>query len=343
MHPLDVSIPRRRAGVQEPVVVLTERDTTPGGTLRCGDRSGPRPAVRWLVDSGDPAVSRLARRDLVGQDVSVDGALESPIVQQLLDTTSSDVLADPYAKWAGAHWRLVSLVELGVPPGTPTAMRLCDVVVDHWARPARVDGLPTAGPRPRLHASQEGNAVAVACRLGLHADARVRRQVELLLQAQWPDGGWNCDRHPEARVSSVHETLPALWGLAEYAAAAGDEDARRGADRAAHALLDRDVAFSRRTGAPIHRAVLEPHFPPYWHYDVLRALVVLQRAGHGHDPRTARARQVLLDRRTADGRWRAGRRWWRPPGRAASNVEAVDWAGVDHQMVTLDALRLGLR
>lgn len=287
-------------------------------------------------------MARLARRDLGGQDVPVQGALDSPIVQQLLDETSSARSGDPYAKWAGAHWRLVSLVELGVPAGS-AARGMVDVVLDHWTRPGRVDHVRIAEPRPRLHASQDGNAVAVACRLGLHADPRVRRLVEVLLDAQWPDGGWNCDRRAEARTSSVHETLPALWGLTEYAGATGDEEARRAADRAAELLLSREVSFSRRTGAPIHGSMLEPHFPPYWHYDVLRALVILHRAGYGIDGRTARARQILSDRRRNDGRWQAGRRWWRPPGRRGSGVEAVDWAGVADQMVTLDALRIGLR
>ncbi len=80
----------------------------------------------------------------------------------------------------------------------------------------------------------------------------------------------------------------------------------------------------------------------YWHFDVLLALVMLDRAGHGDDPRTARAGRTVLDRRRSDGRWRAGRRWWRPPGRTGNGVEAVDWTGVDDQLVTLDALRLGI-
>lgn len=288
-------------------------------------------------------MARLAQRDLGGVDVPAERALSSAIVRQLLDLPSPADPRDPYAKWAGAHWRLVSLVELGVPPGTPAAMAMCDVVLSHWTRRPRLARLEVSVPRPRLHASQEGNAVAAACRLGMHTDPRVGLLVDLLVAAQWPDGGWNCDRRPDARRSSVHETLPALWGLAEYAWRTGDDRARDGADRAAHVLLEREVVFRRRSGEPIHRSVLEPHFPPYWHDDVLRALVVLQRAGHGHDPRTERARQVLIDRRTGDGRWRAGRRWWRPPGRAGSGVEAVDWTGVDDQMVTLDALRVGLR
>jgi hypothetical protein len=99
--------------------------------------------------------------------------------------------------------------------------------------------------------------------------------------------------------------------------------------------------FRARTEEPIHPSFLEPHYPPFWHYDLLQALLVLSRAGYGSDPRTERARQLLAARRRPDGRWRAARRWWRPPGAAGGGVEAVDWADVAHQMVTLNALRVG--
>ena len=36
----------------------------------------------------------------------------------------------PYRKWAGAHWRLVSLVELGIPAGEQRALRAADTVLD---------------------------------------------------------------------------------------------------------------------------------------------------------------------------------------------------------------------
>jgi hypothetical protein len=62
--------------------------------------------------------------------------------------------------------------------------------------------------------------------------------------------------------------------------------------------------------------------------------------GLAGDPRAADAVDVLLERRRADGTWRAGSRWWRPPASAGSNVECVDWGGVAHQMVTLNALRI---
>lgn len=303
------------------------------------------PGVAWLVDHADPAVARMARRDLLGEDVAPDGALESPVVQALFHEPAAPALAvspaHPYRKWSGAHWRLVSLVELEVPAGHPDAVAMCEALLDLWAAPRRLAQVPVVVGRARRCASQEGNAVAVACRLGLADDARVRTLVEHLVGWQWPDGGWNCDLRPEASHSSFHETLPPLWGLAEYATRTGDPTARAAADRTAELLLRHDVAFATRTGEPIAPTFVEPHFPPYWHYDLLQALVVLHRAGWGDDPRTDRARGLLAARRRPDGSWHPARRWWRPPGSSGSSVDVVDWGEVSPQMVTLNALRVG--
>jgi hypothetical protein len=296
------------------------------------------PAVAWLLDEGDPAVRTLARRELLDAPTPAEASLSSPLVRTLL---TAPARTHPYAKWTGAHWRLVSLVELGVPPGQPDALALCDIVLDHWAAPPRLAQVPVVNGRARRCASQEGNAVAAACRLGLAGDPRVSLLVEHLLAWQWPDGGWNCDRRPEARHSSLHETLPALWGLHEYAAATGGTACARAVGAAGELLLRHHVVHSRRTGQPIHPTFVQPHYPPYWHYDLLQALLVLCRAGFADDPRTTSARQLVSARRRKDGRWRAVRPWWRAPGAAGSGVEAVDWAGVAHQMVTLNALRVG--
>lgn len=137
----------------------------------------------------------------------------------------------------------------------------------------------------------------------------------------------------------MHETLPAVWGLYEYAMATGDAGAHRAAAAAAEVLLARHVVFAAGTERPLHRSVLDLHYPPYWHYDVLQALVVLDRAGFRHDPRTERARQVVAGKRRRDGGWRAVRPWWRPPG-SAGLAEAVDWGPAAHQIATLNALRV---
>ena len=122
----------------------------------------------------------------------------------------------PYRRWTGAHWRLVSLVELGIPAGHRDAVRAVEGVL-RWIAgpsPARV----VAG-RERRHASMEGNALFVCSRLGFADDARVRSLVERLLRAQWPDGGWYCDQRPAATHSSFHETVTPIRGLAAYHAA----------------------------------------------------------------------------------------------------------------------------
>src|SRR5215218_5144198 len=75
-------------------------------------------AARLAADA-DPAIRALARRDLLGDAAPDEDVLRSPIVRGLLaGLEDGAVLERPYAKWTGAHWRLISLVELGVPPGT---------------------------------------------------------------------------------------------------------------------------------------------------------------------------------------------------------------------------------
>jgi len=297
-------------------------------------------ATSWLVETADPAVAALARRDLHGERVAPAAAMSSPIVNGLL-VDLTDWSSRPYAKWRGAHWRLVSLVELGLPAGEPSARSVCQAVLGFWADPRRLAAVPVVDGRTRRHASQEGNAIAVACRLGLADDPRVALLVEHLLASQWPDGGWNCDMRPTATHSSFHETLSTLWGLHEYAAVSGDGKCLEAVRLAGELLLQHHVVFAAGgAGAPVHPSFVDPHYPPYWHYDVLQALLVLHRAGLGSDPRTRRARQLVAARRRRDGMWRAGRRWWRPPGAGGSGVEAVDWGDVAHQMVTLNALRV---
>lgn len=300
--------------------------------------SAAEPAVAWLLANGDPAVRAMVGRDLLGRPASPEAALSSPIVRTLmLDRQQTH----PYAKWSGAHWRLVSMVELGVPAGHPEALAIAEVVLSHWASPQRLARVAVVGARARRCASQEGNAVAAACRLGLAGDSRVALLVEHLLAWQWPDGGWNCDPRPDAVHSSFHETLPALWGLREYDVATGGSVCTSAVRAASELLLQHRVLFSRTTGQPIHPSFVHPHYPPYWHYDVLQALLVLWRTGYGADPRTEPARRLLEVRRRRDGTWRAVKHWWRAPGAAGSGVEAVDWGDVAHQMVTLNALRVG--
>jgi hypothetical protein len=301
-------------------------------------------ALDWLLASEEPGVVVQAKRELQEQDDPPEAAsvLEGPKVRALLAGQRPDggFGVHAYGKWGGAHWRLVSLVELGVPAGDPCCLAAAETVLAWLTGDGHRRGIPTIDGLVRRCASQEGNALAVCCRLGLADDPRVRLLAESLIEWQWSDGGWNCDRNASGYRSSFHESLPPMWGLHEYAVATGDQAAREASRRTAELFLEHRLFRRLSDGAPIHPSFVTLHHPPFWHYDALQALVVLERMGLAGDPRTADGLELLQDRRLGDGRWRPGARWWRPPGGSGSNVEVVDWGSGPNEMLTLNALRV---
>ena len=139
-------------------------------------------ALDWLLASDEPGVVFQAKRDLLDEADPPEAArvLDGPAVRALLAGQREDGAfgVNVYAKWGGAHWRLVSLVELGVPAGEPRCVAAAETVLawltgkGHRARIQTIDGLV------RRCGSQEGNALAVCCRLGLADDPRVRLLAE---------------------------------------------------------------------------------------------------------------------------------------------------------------------
>jgi hypothetical protein len=241
----------------------------------------------------------------------------------------------PYSKWKGAHWRLVSLVELGITRTNSAARAAVDTVLDWIAAPSTP--VVIAG-KERRHASMEGNALGVCCRLGFAKNPRVRHLVAVLLRSQWPDGGWNCRPDRDAHHSSFHESLAPIWGLVEYHRSTGDSEALAAAHRAGELLLEHRLFRSSRTGHVIDPEWLHIHWPHYWHYDFFHGLRAIAMLGWLDDVRAEDALRLLRDQRRPDGTWRAGgRRYWRPSGRVSAEV--VNW-GDAHQIVTPNALAM---
>jgi hypothetical protein len=308
------------------------------------------PTLNWLLASDDPSVRFFALTDLVGVSASSpearaarDQIIDGPRVRTLLDGQKPDggFGVHPYQKWTGAHWRLVSLVELGIPADEPRAHRAADQVLrwltgdSHRRQIKRIDGLV------RRCASQEGNALAVCSRLGMANDARVKSLAQSLLEWQWPDGGWNCDKKEQARHSSFYESLAPLWGLIEYHRATGDADCLKAAQRTAELFLQHRLFRSDSHGDVIDPEWLKLHYPLYWHYDILQALTILSRLGPMSDSRLKEALDIVESKRLADGRWQPEGFYWGPPGKRRSNVEVVDWGRRGpNEMITLNALRV---
>lgn len=301
-------------------------------------------AIEWLLQSDEPAVRRIARRDLLGE--AVDGGestLDGPIVNGLLAGQEADggFGTHPYKKWTGAHWRLVSLVELEAPQNDPKLHRALETVLAWLTSDGHISRIGQLGDLTLIHASQEGNGLAVASRLGRADTAEAAQLADRLISSQWPDGGWNCSPRASGRRSSFHETLPAMWGLHEYAAATGSTQAAEAANQAAEMILQHRVFRRHGTGGAIHPSWVALHYPPYWHYDVLQAMLVLTRMGLGDDERMGDALDVIKSKQGTDGRWRPNGYWWRPPGTERGNVEIVDWGrSAPNEMITMNALRV---
>lgn len=302
-------------------------------------------AIDWLLACSEPAIRYRTLTELLDRPAEDPEVLTAraaipggPIVRALLAGQAADGTfgGAPYRKWTGGHWRLVSLADLRYPPGAKALLPVIDAEL-RWATRIRVSRV--AG-RARRCASQEGNAIGACCRLGFAGDHRIGGLVQRLIDCQWPDGGWNCDRRPEAGHSSFHESVTPLWGLAEYRLATGDARVDDAIERAAQMLLRAELFRSER-----RRLSLWPHFmrlryPPYWHYDVLFGLRVLADAGRLDDRRTADALDVIEHKRRPDGLWAVDGAWWRAVGGQRA-PEAVDWGrSGPSTMVTFHAMRV---
>jgi hypothetical protein len=178
--------------------------------------------------------------------------------------------------------------------------------------------------RFRRCAGQEGYAVWYSLRLGI-SDDRTEELVDRLLRWQWPDGGWNCDKRPGARISSFHETLIPLRALALHAKAAGSRRSRAAADRAAEVFLRRRMFRRLRGGAVMDPVFLELQFPHFYSYDILFGLLVMAEAGLVRDPRCAEALDVLEEKRLPGGGWPLERRAWTVAERCVTRGTFFDW------------------
>ncbi len=312
------------------------------------------PAVEWLLSSKDPSVRYMTLVDVLGESTRTkavrsarDEIPQGPRIRALFKGQRKDggFGVHPYQKWTGALWRLVSLIELEVPRSDPR-LRLAANTVLNWLNSGTL--MNTVNGRARIHASIPGNAIAVCCRLGMSSDKRVKRLIGVLVETQWADGGWNCDQKPDANHSSFYESLATLWGLIEYSKTTGNADASSAAERAAELFLQHQLFRSTTSGEVINQEWLKLHYPLYWHYDILQALVILSRAGKLSDPRGSEALDIIQSKRSKEGLWRSEGYYWRPMTSTRSTnsgdaprKEVVDWGRRGpNQMITLNALRV---
>jgi hypothetical protein len=313
---------------------------------------GSKPFVERLRREGDPSTRyKLAsHRDaprLAGE------IQQSRRVAGLLSERGPDgrIAQHPYAKWTGAHWVLATLADLGYPRGDRALFPMRDQVLDWLLDPRRLSRtrtkyepylapIRTVAGRIRIHASLEGNALYAILALGL-GDERCDLLAERLLETQWEDGGWNCDRAPSASHSSFEETLLPLRGLIRHAHGRSGQASASAARRAAELLLERRLFKRRSTGRMIARDFIELHYPCYWHYDVLFALKVLAEGRFIHDERCDEAVALVRSKERVDGGFPAEAKFW-ASRTSKGRRSLVTWGPIgrhrSNEFVTADAV-----
>ncbi len=326
------------------------------------------PIIRSLLASPEPSLRFKTLVNVLGEEpgspaiCALQGEIkQSSRVRALLADRDERGRVRPadnvYKKWFGAHWVLATLADIGYPAGDVELQPIVDQVLDTWTNPEGIrehviagtppksrvkgKGVPIIEGRARRCASQQANGLYAAVTLGF-VDDRCRQLVDLLVRWQWPDGGWNCDRKPEAFVSSFWESLLPLRALARYAEVTGDHAAQEAAERAAEVFLTRRLFRRRRDGAVMNEQYLRLHYPCYWRYDILCGLKVLAEAGFLGDERCGDALDLLASKQLPDGGWPAEERFYRCADPLVNGCDRVDWGGVSKRRsnpwVTVDAL-----
>jgi hypothetical protein len=296
--------------------------------------------------TSEPALAWKTVVNLFGKQPASSAAVKaaetlrsSSLVLSLLK--SRDTTGHAYRKWTGSHWILSILADLGYPAGEGSLRPMMEETFDCWLSEGHTRSVRQVAGRTRRCASQEGNAAWSSIKLGF-ADDRTAEFVDRLLQWQWPDGGWNCDKRPEADTSSFMETLIPLRALALYFKISGDPKVRQAAERAAEIFLKRQLYKRQRDDRLINEQFVKLHYPPYWHYDILFGLKVMAEAGFISDPRCQAALDLLEAKRLPDGGFPAEATYSRPTQPQVSGYTPILWGGTSKKklnpFVTADAL-----
>ncbi len=324
--------------------------------------------IEELLDSREPSIRWKIKVNVLGQDrrsadikALEDEVKNSPRVKALLQKVdSSGHLCNErgvYDKWQGTHWVLMTLADIGYPQGDDALRPLADDVLNTWlgerafnefaaAKKSdaykRRDAIPVMQGRHRTCASQQGNALYSLLQLGLE-DERIHQLAERLRYWQWPDGGWNCDKNPDAKTSTFIHTLYSMRALALYAKHTGDAESKESALRASEVMLKRHLYKRVSDGQIIKSEFVKLHYPLYWHYDILGALKVFAEIGQTEDERFADALDLLEEKELPTGGWPAeGRYYKKVSGDYSLNADYVDWGGVSKKKlnpwVTADAV-----
>jgi hypothetical protein len=277
------------------------------------ERQAPKPkrsVIRWLLDS-DPSIRWQTMRDLTDAPDEEVTAERAKIAKegwgaQLLAGQGADGYwgaGTSNPEWVSLR-ALLLLREMGLDPTSEAARRAITRVRDNvkWKGVLPQDAAWHGKPlfAGEVEPCINGRVVTVGSYFGEDGQGIVDR----LLGEQMSDGGWNCEQERGSTRGSFHTTICVLEGLLEHERATAGEPAVKAArERGQEFLLERRMLRRLSTGEVIDPAWTQFSFPTGYHYDVLRGLEYLRRAGIRPDARMTEAIEIVASKRDADGRW----------------------------------------
>jgi len=319
-------------------------------------RQVPKPessVIQWLLDS-DPAICWQVIRDLTNAPEKEVVAERAKIATQgwgaqLLAFQGVDGL------WAGTAWNqgfdstmhvLTLLREFGLDPMGDEARRAVGLVCEHvhwmgWDWDGTWKGRDFVG-NPFFAGEVEPCINGQVMASGAYFGQDCQRILDRLLREQLPDGGWNCEAENGSTRSSFNTTICVLEALLEYELAGGnDTKVTEARLHGQEYLLERRLFHRLTTGEKIEQdregstVFTRFAFPNWWHYDILRGLDHLRRAGAKPDARVTEAVEMVESKRGSDGRWSLEVRY---PGNMP--IEMNETEGQPSRWITLRALRV---
>lgn len=293
----------------------------------------------WLL-YGDVSIQYQVHRDLLNEElpdlqsrIAEEGWGARFLAKRLPNGHWGREFYQP--KWTSTHYTLLDLKTIQIPPDHQAALESVEIIAKE--NKGEDGGINPGKTIKESDVCVNGMFLNYACYFGIDQDHLISI-VDFVLEQQLPDGGFNCRYNRQgARHSSMHSTISLLEGIWEYTRNGYDfrlSELEAASEAAREFLLMHRLFKSDRTGDIIHKNFLRLSFPGRWYYDILRALDHFQEAAIEWDDRMSDAIEVLLSKRSANGRWPLQAKI---PGKVHFDMEK---AGQSSRWNTLRALRV---
>lgn len=264
--------------------------------------------VDWLL-KGDVSIQYQVYRDLLGS--------ERPLLRERIATEGWGAKFLGYrniegywgrgfyqVKWISSHYTILDLKNLCISPEKPDIVESVLIILQNHK--GDDGGINPSKTIPQSDICIDGMFLNYASYFKIDEDG-LRSVVDIIIDQQMHDGGFNCRANREGAVhSSLHSTISVLEGIQEYAANNYTyrlEELTQIAVEAREFILQHRLFLSDRTGEIIDKRMLMLSYPSRWRYDILRAFDYFQSAGIPYDPRMQPALDVLWKKQRKDNRW----------------------------------------